>query len=42
MKKLIAAALIALGLAAGAVAAPAQADDDSAGSFKIHRAIDWM
>lgn len=42
MKKVIAAALVAIGLAVGAGIAPAQADDDTAGSFKIQRAIDWM
>ena len=40
MKKLIAAALLALAVAAGTVASPAQADDSSA-PIKINR-IDWM
>ncbi|MET1132316.1 MAG: hypothetical protein ABWX60_02710 [Aeromicrobium sp.] len=40
MKKLIAAVLLALAVAAGTVASPAQADDTSA---KIRvQAIDWM
>lgn len=40
MKKIIAATLLALAVAAGTVASPAQADDSSA-PIKINR-IDWM
>jgi len=45
MKKIIAAAVLALGIAVGAATAPVQADDDAkrpGGSVSIQRAIDWM
>lgn len=42
MKKIIAAAILALAVAAGVAASPAQADDtESLKYFKITR-IDWM
>ena len=41
MKKIIAATLLALAVAAGVAASPAQADDTSAKPFQINR-IDWM
>ncbi|SKB09241.1 MULTISPECIES: hypothetical protein [Aeromicrobium] len=41
MKKLIAAVLLALAVAAGTVASPAQADDTSSIKIRV-QAIDWM
>ena len=41
MKKIIAATLLALAVAAGVAASPAQADDTSGKTFQINR-IDWM
>ncbi len=41
MKKIIATALLALAVAAGVAASPAQADDAESLTFKITR-IDWM
>lgn len=41
MKKIIAATLLALAVAAGMAASPAQADDTESLTFKINR-IDWM
>jgi hypothetical protein len=41
MKKLIAATLLALAVAAGTVASPAHADDTSSAKYRA-QAIDWM
>ncbi len=41
MKKIIAAAILSLAVAAGMAASPAQADDTEGLNFKITR-IDWM
>lgn len=41
MKKIFAATLLTLAVAAGLAASPAQADDTSGLTFKVTR-IDWM
>ncbi|GAA3545949.1 hypothetical protein AFL01nite_24390 [Aeromicrobium flavum] len=41
MKKIIAATLLALAVAAGTVASPANADDTSSAKVRVHL-IDWM
>lgn len=42
MKKIIASALLALGLTVGVIAAPANADDTDARTSFSQRALDWM